>query len=240
MTVTHSLPSPVPVDETDLILDSYDRPGADLPRPSLASALTWSEVLHGLVNFVVAIPFFVITVVLISVGLGLGVIYVGIPILMAGLLFARATGHVHRAMGYALLGTYVRRPERPRSQRRGPVGAGLAVVRDGANWRAVCFHVVDVVLAPVQFAFTVGFLAYGLGAITYAVWRPYLPVQIAADGSRHRGAQLMPDLFLDTTPRLVMVAVAGLIVLLLMPFVVRFFADIHRSLMRLLLGPAAF
>lgn len=240
MTVTHSLPSPAPVDETDLILDSYDRPGADLPRPSLASALTWSEVLHGLVNFVVAIPFFVITVVLISVGLGLSVIYVGLPVFVAGLLFARAAGHVHRAMGYALLGTYVRPPERPSPQSRGPVSAALTVVRDGANWRAACFHAVNIVLAPVQFAFTIGFLAYGLGAVTYVVWRPYLPVEIAADGSRHRGAQLLPDLFVDTTPRMVLFAVAGVVVLLLLPYVVRFFATIHRSLMRLLLGPAAF
>ncbi len=70
-------------------------------RPFVVQAA--GEFAYTMVDLGVAITFFVGTVVLLSVGLGLSVIWAGVPLLAAGLLFARFGGTVQRGMARTLL-----------------------------------------------------------------------------------------------------------------------------------------
>ncbi len=169
-------------------------------------------------------------VTLLSVGLGLAVIYVGVPIFALGLLVARFGGQVQRAMALAFLDLPTSSPAPIRPRKPGPIGAMVGVLTDRACWRAVCYFVIKIALAPVTFGLALGFYAAGLGAVTYPMWRPYLPEQVASDGSLHRGTEWWPDYFVDTWPRMAVMAILGLCVLWLAPMVVRFLTTIDRIL----------
>ena len=200
------------------------------PRHGLLSPRSWAELLYTLVDLAPAIAFFVLIVTLLSVGLGLTITYVGVPFFVFGLLVARFGGQLQRAMALAFLDLPTSPPEAIRPRRPGPIGAMVGVLADGACWRAVCYFVIKIALAPVTFGLALGSYAAGLAAVTYPIWRPYLPEQAASDGSLHRGTQWWPDYFVDTWPRMVFLAIVGLGVLWLAPRVVRFLTTIDRIL----------
>ncbi len=201
------------------------------------SPASWGELVYAVVDLAPTIVFFVLTMTLLSVGVGLAVIYVGVPLLGLGLLVARAGGHLQRMLAGVLLGLPVPPPDPIRRRRPGPVGALTSVLGDPGCWRAVSYHCVKVVLAPMTFACAIGFYAAGLGGLSYGLWQHYLPYQSAADGSRHSGMQWWPDYFVDTWPRMLVLAAVGATVLVVAPAVVRFFTTIDRVLIAALLGP---
>lgn len=200
------------------------------------SVQAWAELLYAVLDLAPSIFFFVVTVTLISVGTGLTIIYVGLPLLALGLLVARAGGHLQRTMAGVLLQLPVPGPARIRLRKPTPIGALTSVLADPGCWRAVTYHCVKILLAPITFAFAVGFYAAGLGALSYGLWQRYLPYQSASDGSRHRGAQWWPDYFIDTWPRMLLLAGCGALILLAAPATVRFFTTIDRILIASLLG----
>ncbi len=230
------------------VADWFEEPNQGRPWPGpptpvvvrrgkgVFSAASWAELLYAVIDLVPAIVFFVLTITFVAVGVGLAVIYVGLPLLALGLLIARAGGHLQRTMAAILLGLPVSGPGPIRRRRPGPIGVLTAILTDPGCWRAVSYHCLKIVLAPFSFAFAVAFYAAGLGGLTYGLWERYLPYQSASDGSRHRGMQWWPDYFVDTVPRMVVLAAVGLGLLLLAPRVVRFFTTIDRVLIGSLLG----
>lgn len=204
--------------------------------PGIRSAASWAELVYCLINLIPAIIFFVLIAVLLTVGAGLSIIWLGLPVLIVGLVIARAGGAVQRILGVVLLDTGLQPPEPLLLSGLSPAEVGKAILADRTAWRAVTYHFINLLMAPVQFVCAIAFYLYGLAAITYSVWRPFLPGQVGADGVVHRGAQMWPDFFIDTWPRMTVLAVVGIGVLFLAPRVVRFLTDIDRELMRTLLG----
>jgi hypothetical protein len=205
-------------------------------RIGLTAPRAWAELVYAVVDLVPAILFFVLVVTLLAVGVGLAVIYVGVLIGVLGLLVARFGGLVQRSMALALLDLPTDPPAWTRPRRGGPIAALGAVLRDPANWRAVAYFCIKIVLAPLTFSLAIAFYSAGLGAITYPIWRPYLPEQVAWDGSIHRGTQLWPDFFIDTWPAMVVFGLVGLGVLWCAPRVVAFLTTIDRILIVTLLA----
>ncbi len=200
------------------------------------STASWAELLYAVVDLIPAIVFFVLTVTLLAAGAGLAVIYIGLPVLAVGLLMARAGGHLQRVLAAVLLDLAVPGPGPIRRRRSGPIGVLTAILTDPGCWRAVSYQCLKILLAPFTFAFAVSFYAGGLGGVTYWIWWRYLPYQSASDGSRHRGMQWWPDYFVDTVPRIILLAAVGVVMLLLAPRVVRFFTTIDRVLIGSMLG----
>lgn len=214
-------------------------PAMSRPRTGvgLTSPRAWAELVYAVVDLVPAIAFFVLVVTLLAVGIGLAVIYIGVLILVLALLVARFGGLVQRSMALALLDLPTAAPPWTTPRRGGPIAAIGAVLRDPAAWRAVAYFCIKIVLAPLTFSLAIGFYSAGLGAVTYPIWRPYLPEQVAWDGSIHRGTQLWPDFFIDTWPAMVVFGLVGLGVLWCAPRVVAFLTTIDRILIVTLLGP---
>jgi len=204
------------------------------------AAQTWRELgylsLHLLLApfafaYVIFVPSFAAAVLITVVGLWLvGVLVVG----------ARGWGAVYRAMARTVLGVDVGAPPpfvRPRSFWSG-LGAMFADV-DG--WRALLFMVLMLPLTIVSWVVSMTFLAFGLGAVTYGVWYRLLPLQQAYDGTWHRGASVSTDTvawFVDTPPRIVALAVVGVVFLWLWPALQRGFVAVFVALTRGLLGPS--
>lgn len=192
--------------------------------------------LYAVLDLAPSIAFFVLIVTMMSVGVGLSIIYIGVPILALALLTARLGGLVQRSLALALLDLPSVAPGWATPRRPGPISALAAVLRDPAGWRAVAYFVIKIVLAPVTFAMAVGLYAYGLGAISYPLWRPSLPLQEASDGSLHRGAEWWPDFYVDGWESMTVLALIGLGVLWCAPRIVRFLTTVDRVLIGSLLS----
>lgn len=204
--------------------------------PGLTSPRAWAELAYAVVDLVPAIAFFTLLVTLLSVGLGLAVIYVGVPILVLALLVARFGGLVQRSLAAALLDLPTQAPAWTASRRPGPIAAIGAVLRDPVHWRAVAYFVIKIGLAPLTFAVAVAFYSAGLGAVTYPAWRLWLPARTGPDGLLHHGTELWPGFNLDTWPAMVAYALLGLGVLWCAPRVVGFLTTADRILIVTLLG----
>ncbi|WP_225848770.1 sensor histidine kinase [Streptomyces sp. HPF1205] len=111
-----------------------------LPPPRFAfDAVTWREITYLLLNLPFAIGGFVYAVVTVTLGLGLSVTVIGLPLLAAGLAGCRLIGRVERARARALLGSRVDepRPLRPGSMRF--LTWLLTALRDPVAWRHALF-----------------------------------------------------------------------------------------------------
>lgn len=206
------------------------------PHRGILSPASWGELAYAVIDLVPAVVFFSTILTLLAAGAGLLVIYLGIPVLMLALLVARFGGALQVGLARSLLGTPVLLPGP--FHRRSPGAKGLigAVLRDAAAWRAVLYFLIKIVLAPVTFTVAVALYSWGLGAVTYPVWRPFLPAQQAADGTWHSGAQMWNDFFIDTWPRMAVFGMLGLLVLLAAPYLLRAFVTADRLLIGSLLG----
>ncbi|MGI8417148.1 MAG: sensor domain-containing protein, partial [Nakamurella sp.] len=194
------------------------------------------EAVYCVLSLLPAVGIFVATVTLCAVGVGLSLVWVGVPVLALGLLVARLGGYLKLGLCDWLLGRPMLDPGPPPRRRSGPVGALSAVLGDPANWRAVCYWLLKMVLAPVQFGVTVGLYAFALGGAGYSLWRGWLPAQQAADGSWHRGAEFGGRFFIDSWPQMLLPTIAGLLVLAIAPTIVRALAAVDSGLMRYLLA----
>ena len=215
-----------------------DRPGRVTlrPRTGLTARRTWGELAYALVDLGPAIFFFAALVTLLTAGIGLTVVYVGIGVIMAALLLARVGGAIQVGLARSLLGMPAALPGPFR--RTGPGFAGMlgAVLKDAAAWRTVAYFMVKIVLAPVTFTVALALYAWGFGAITYPAWRGYLPAQLGADGVWHHGTQLWNGYFVDTWPAMAAFALIGVLVLLAAPRLVRALVSVDRRLIDCLLA----
>jgi signal transduction histidine kinase len=209
---------------------------------------TWSELLYALIGLPLGIFGFVFMVTFLSVGFGLAVTLIGLPLIALTVFAARGFGATYRWLGRGLLGVSVPTPpvDRPR---RGPLGyvadrtgwrwvLGIGYLFEKTGWRAILFVFVQFPLAIIDFVVAVVFWSYGIGGLTYVIWRHFLPVQ-HYQGVAHRGGQLGSHYYLDTPPRVAVVALVGLIMVLIAPWAVRGVLFFDRALMRGLLGPTA-
>jgi len=192
---------------------------------------TAGEFLWCVLGLPFSILWFVTTITLLSVGLGLLVLYVGVPLLVLGLLIARVGAWADLLLAGALLDLPVG-PAAPIVLRRpGLTGRLLSVLADPGCWRAVLYHVFSILWAPVRFGVAIGVWAAGLGALVYPLWHVWLPVQFGDDGAPHRGAQIAPGVFIDSWPGMGLLFLVGLLLTLAAPFVVRVVTDVDRRLL---------
>ncbi|MFJ5233080.1 sensor domain-containing protein [Kitasatospora sp. NPDC088391] len=138
-------------------------------RPSLYGARLWRQVRHELLNFPIGLAGFVATVVLVSVGLGLAVTVLGLPLLAFGLSSARQFGRLARARARADLGSSVGEPPPLAPRRAGLTGRVVAALSDGLSWRSVLYCVVMLPWGVVSFALTLVLLIVGWPALPWAM-----------------------------------------------------------------------
>ncbi|WP_329135345.1 sensor domain-containing protein [Streptomyces sp. NBC_01476] len=127
-----------------------------LPRARFAmfDAVTWREIAHLLINLFTSIVGFVYVVTTISLGAGLSVTVIGLPLLALGLMGCRLLGGVERARARALLGVHV---EEPRPLRPGTMGFLpwlWASLKDPVAWRHALYFAIRLPWGIVTFTVT--------------------------------------------------------------------------------------
>ncbi|MFD8365664.1 sensor histidine kinase [Streptomyces hygroscopicus] len=223
-------------------------PGADPRGRPVPAALrapfqarVWREFLYVVTSLPMAVLTFAYAVVTMTLGVGLLITFLGVPVLGAALAGCRALGVVERARARALLGLAVAEPEPvlAGAGRRGPVAWVGALLRSGTSWRHVIYALIHLPWAVFSFVFAVVFTVSGWGFATYPLWRWVIPRYLHEPGLEifvDDGRRL--HFYLDTPFETVATCAVGVLLLVLTPWVMRALTSVDRLMVAGLLGPS--
>src|SRR5262245_17825380 len=196
----------------------------------LVQSRTYLETFDLLLDLVVAVVWFSVFTTLIATGASLLITLVGLPILTATFYLARAAARGERARVRAFLGTDIERPTYKQPKSSGLWHHLTAPFTDRTTWKEVSYvWLVQPVLGVVNFTVAVTAWAVPLWAISlpiYAVEWPGAAPEVW-NGKR-----------LDTWHEVIPYAIAGLVVLPLVPWIIRGFAAVDAAVARALLSPS--
>ena len=192
-------------------------------RP-LIQARTYLETFDLLLDLAVGVLWFTILTTLLTTGVSLLITLVGLPILTATFYLARAVAHAERVRVRGFLGLDIPQPfHKPRK------GDGLwhrltSPFTDRTTWKELSYiWLVQPILGVVNFTVAVTAWAVPLWALTlpiYALhWKAAAP-------------EVWPGETLDTWHEVIPLAIGGLLVLPLVPWVIRGFAAVDRAAAR--------
>ncbi|WP_328915441.1 MULTISPECIES: sensor histidine kinase [unclassified Streptomyces] len=126
-----------------------------LPPPRFAlDRVTWKEIGYLLLNLPLSIIGFVYVVTMISIGLGLSVTVIGLPLLAMGLIGCRLLGRLERARARDLLHVHV---DEPRPLRRSTLGFLpwlWTTLKDPVAWRHALYFAIRLPWGIVTFTIT--------------------------------------------------------------------------------------
>jgi signal transduction histidine kinase len=208
---------------------------AALRAPFEARALR--ELGYVLLSLPVAVLLFTWTVTMVSLGAGLLVTFLGVPVLAAALAGCRGFGALERARARALLRLDVAEPEPLRMPRPGALSWMGAVLKSGASWRALLYAMVQFPWAVFSFSAAVTFWPLGWGLLTYPLWFWVFPTYGGQGGLQLYGDE-HHSVYLDNPFEITATALAGLLITLATPWLVRALTTVDGLLVRSLLGPS--
>ncbi|MET9828947.1 sensor domain-containing protein [Streptomyces sp. NPDC006385] len=200
-------------------------------------ARSWREFGYVLLSLPISIVLFVYGITMVSLGAGLLVTFLGIPVLAAGLAGCRGFGALERARARALLHLQVADPEPLRMRRSGFMAWMGAVLKSGTSWRSLLYAVLHFPWAVFSFAIAVNVWAYGWALVTYPLWFWVFPVWAGQDGLQLYGDETH-RIYLDNPFEITVTALVGLLFTLATPWIVRALTMVDRVLVHGLLGPS--
>ncbi|WP_329208885.1 sensor domain-containing protein [Streptomyces sp. NBC_00683] len=225
-----------------------DAPGERAPRtaPTTAfrrgpfAAATYREIGYALTSLPIAIGGFVLSVTLFSLGAGLSLTVLGLPVLAALLAAARGLGAAERRRAGALLGLDATAPaDIPAATRPGWWAGVQARLTDAAGWKALLFQVVMFPWRVASFCLTLTFLITGWTVALYPLyawvfpryvgWSGYQVFDYTSDGVRHQ-------YYLSSPLQIAAASLLGLVIVFLTPKLVHALTSVDRAAVRSLLG----
>jgi signal transduction histidine kinase len=204
------------------------------------SKRTALEVLYALISVPLGLACFIYVLVSLSVGVGLTVTLVGLPLIALAVFGARMLGRMQRGMARSLLGFDTDAPPPPRAVSAQGLFARLgAALGDLPAWRAVGYLVFRAPLSAAYAIALVFFVMWGVLGLTYPIWwAVFDPTQLDKNGVRHHAAIQFGTYYVQTWPSALVVSACGAVVLLFMPWVLRALLWVDKLLMSALLGPS--
>ncbi|WP_198550184.1 sensor domain-containing protein, partial [Streptomyces silvensis] len=197
---------------------------------------TWREFLYVLLSLPLSIIGFVFAVTMLSVGAGLLITFVGVPVLALGLASLRGFGALERIRARALLGVEVGDPH-PMQARGGFMAWMGAVLKSGVSWRHVVYAVLHMPWAIFSFTVSVVFWTYGWAMLTYPLWFWVFPMHAGQDGIQIYGDD-HHRVYLDNPFEIGLTSATGLLVTLATPWIIRALTTVDRVMVFGLLGPS--
>ncbi|MEU6011165.1 sensor domain-containing protein [Streptomyces sp. NPDC047453] len=200
-------------------------------------ARSWREFGYVLLNLPIGIMLFTYAVTMVSLGAGLLVTFLGVPVLAAALGGCRLFGVLERARARRLLGLEVAEPQPLRTTKPGVLAWTGALLKSGASWRALLYAILHFPWAVFSFSVSLVFWTLGWSLLTYPLWFWVFPMW-AGQG----GLQLYGDgqhgIYLDNPFEITVTALVGLLFTLATPWIVRALTMVDRVLVYGLLGPS--
>ncbi|MEU6391953.1 sensor domain-containing protein [Streptomyces sp. NPDC046939] len=197
----------------------------------------WREFAYLLLSLPIAIAAFVWSVTMLSLGAGLLITFIGVPVLAAALAGARGIGALERARARALLGLEIGSPEPVRPRTGGPLAWLGATLKSGVSWRHAVYTVLHFPWAVFAFSVAVTFWTTGWTLLTYPLWQWVYPMYGGQGGLQLYGDEAH-SVYLDNPFEITLTAAVGLLVTLATPWIVRALTTVDRLLVVGLLGPS--
>ncbi|MEU4084790.1 sensor histidine kinase [Streptomyces aureus] len=222
----------------------FDGTGADgrrhrVPAPLRApfEARTWREFGYVLLGLPLGILMFTFAVTMVSLGVGLLVTFLGVPVLAAALAGCRGLGSLERARARGLLGLEVAEPEPLTVKKHGAMAWMGAVLKSGASWRHLLYAVIQFPWSVFSFVVALNFWAYGWALLTYPLWFWVFPMYGGQDGLQLYGDGTH-SIYLDNPFEITVTALVGLLFTVATPWIVRALTTVDRLMVHGLLGPS--
>ncbi|MCX4818664.1 sensor domain-containing protein [Streptomyces sp. NBC_01142] len=198
---------------------------------------TWREFGYLMLSLPISIVFFTFAVTTVSLGAGLLITFLGIPVLAAGLVGCRGLGALERARARGLLRLDVADPAPLRARKSGLMSWVGAVLKSGASWRHLLYAVLHFPWAVFAFCVSLTFWVSGWVLLLYPLYHWVFPVYAGQDG-----LQLYGDgtrrFYLDNPFELAVTSLAGLVITLATPWLMRGLVSVDRLMVAGLLGPS--
>jgi signal transduction histidine kinase len=199
----------------------------------VVSGRTWAATGYLMASFAVGLFWSVFTVTALAVGISLALLWVGIPILVFTMVCWKGGASAERAFLRAALGADI-----PRPYRAIPPGSILtrwrARAADPATWRDGAYLVLLGPLGTLWFVLVVALWSIPFALVSVPFWYHAVP-----GGARLLVTSGRPLVVVDSVPEALAFAVAGLLLSLAVPPLVRGMAAGHVVIARWLLGPSA-
>ncbi|WP_240803731.1 sensor histidine kinase [Streptomyces sp. A0592] len=207
--------------------------GAVLRAP--VAGRTWREFAYLLVGLPLSTLYFSLAIAGVSLGAGLLVTFVGVPVLAGVLAMCRGFGRVERARVRALLGAGVIEPAPIRAKKSGALAAMGAVLKSGSAWRHVLYSVIHFPWAVFGFCLALTFWAAGWAYLLYPLWFWVFPAY-----TDQPGLQLFQNgdysFYLDSPAEIALTCLVGLALTLATPWLIRALTTVDRVMVGGLLG----
>ncbi|MFJ3303623.1 sensor histidine kinase [Streptomyces sp. NPDC086549] len=200
-------------------------------------ARSWREFGYVLLSFPISILLFVFAVTTMSLGVGLLLSFLGIPVLAAALAGCRGFGALERARARGLLRLEVAAPEPLRVRKPGALAWMGAMLKSGTSWRHLLYTVLQFPWAVFSFVVAVNFWTLGWALLTYPLWFWVYPVYAGQGGFQLYGDETH-SMYLDNPFEITVTALVGLLFTLATPWIVRALTLVDRLLVQELLGPS--
>ncbi|MDJ0381494.1 sensor histidine kinase [Streptomyces sp. G-G2] len=218
-----------------------DGAGARVPTTLTApfAGRTWREFGHLLIGMPLSLLYFSLALTGVTLGAGLLVTFIGVPVLAGVLAMARGFGHLERSRARALLGMDISDPEPVRIERGGGALTAMgAMLKSGSAWRHVLYSVIHLPWAMFGFTVALTFWSLGWTMLTYPLWFWVFPAF-----TDQPGLQLFQNgddytFYLDAPPMIALTFVVGLGLTLVTPWLIHGLAAVDRILIGGLLGPS--
>ncbi|MER5867457.1 sensor domain-containing protein [Kitasatospora sp. NPDC002040] len=204
------------------------------------AAATYREVGFVLTSLPLAVLGFAFVVSFFSLGLGLFVTALGLPVLALLTAGSRGLAALDRYRAATLLATEVPAPAPVAPKRPGFWGAVTARLGDGAGWKAALYQVLMLPWSILSFTLTVVFLAVGWALALfpayqwvfarYTDWPGYQLYDYTTDAGVHH------VYYVTSVRDIAGISLLGLVLVLLTPVLIRGLTNVSRLAIRGLCG----
>ncbi|MBF9067982.1 sensor domain-containing protein [Streptacidiphilus fuscans] len=198
------------------------------------SGQTWRETLHLVLDLPIGVVMFSLTAVLFFFGVGTAMTFIGLPVLAALMGMARGFGAMERARSGALLGQEVAGPAPLVPNRPGMMAWMGALLKNGANWRAVLYGVLMLPMGILGFTLAVVLWSVGISAALYPAYHWVFPRYVGWPGYKLWDYD-NHSYYIHTVPEIAATCAVGIVLVLLTPQVLRGIAAVRRAMARGLL-----
>ncbi|MFH8468824.1 sensor histidine kinase [Streptomyces sp. NPDC017991] len=195
------------------------------------------EFAYLMLSLPISVFMFTFAVTMMSLGAGLLITFLGVPVLAAGLAGCRGLGALERARARGLLGLDVAAPEPLRMRKQTPMGWIGATLKSGASWRHLLYTVMHFPWAVFAFSVAITLWTTGWTLLTYPLWFWVFPMSGGQDGLQLYGDE-GHRVYLDNPFEITVTALVGLLLTLATPWIVRALTLVDRVLVGGLLGPS--
>ncbi|MFF5281887.1 sensor histidine kinase [Streptomyces sp. NPDC013171] len=200
-------------------------------------ARTWRAFGYVLIGLPLSVFWFAVSVSFVSLGAGLLITFLGVPVLAGTLAMCRGFGAVERARARGLLGLDVAAPEPVRGKTGGAFSWMGAMLKSGASWRHLLYALLHMPWAVFSFSVTVTLWSWGWCLFTYPLWQWVFPTWVGQDGIQLYGDRTHA-FYLDAPFELAVTSLIGFVFVLVGPWVLRGLVSVDRLLVSGLLGPS--